>query len=383
MTPASHVLWQSARSEQPIVARVAVAGDFLPAGSLSLPREGWNEAARSVASIFEDVDFTFLNLECPLDVSGLTARPLGGIGAIVSAESNSLDYLGNIRSKAVGIANNHAYDFGATGVERTRFSLEAHNFVPLGAGRMVAHEPELFVWHGPGDVRIGFWAAARASHDLATRRTAGVEPATVSRARRAASLLKSRGANFAVALLHCGCIRASRPDPSDAARMDRIASCGFDSVCASHSHRIGGSRVIHRDGAASAFCFYGLGSIVSGFVASPLEREGLVVVAGFHTDGSLASVEVRPVWLAECGIGEVPPPEIARSILERFLGLTAEITDGTSARRFYQEISPGVLPLYTRDLRAAFRQSGLRGLARKAGRIRPRHLRRLLHGVIR
>jgi len=45
-------------------------------------------------------------------------------------------------------------------------------------------------------------------------------------------------------------------------------------------------------------------------------------------------------------------------------------------------MSRGLVPLYARDLRAAFRQSGLRGLARKATRIRTRHLRRLLHGVI-
>jgi poly-gamma-glutamate capsule biosynthesis protein CapA/YwtB (metallophosphatase superfamily) len=382
MTPASHILWQSARSE-PIAARVAIAGDFLPAGPLSLPPGGWGEAARNVAPIFEDVDVSFLNLESSLDTVGLPVRPLSGIGEIVSAESSSLDYLRRIHSKAVSIANNHAYDFGAAGVERTRSALAARNFVPLGAARSVRDTPEIFVWEGPADVCIGFWAAASASRDLATERTAGVEPATISRARLAAASLKSQGARYTVALLHCGCIRASRPDPSDAALMDGIASCGFDLVGASHSHRISGSRLIRTQGLAPAFCFYGLGSIVSGYIASPLEREGLVVVAAFHFDATLARVEVRPVWLAESGFGEVPPPEVARSILVRFLGLTAEIADGTSGRRFYEEVSPGIIPLYTRDLRAAFRQSGLSGLARKAGRIRPRHLRRLLHGVIR
>lgn len=380
MTPLSHLLWQSQRP-QPVVARLAVAGDFLPAGSIS-PSSGWREAARGIAPVFEDTEISFLNLECPLDATGLPARPLAGIGQIVSAESGSLDYLSGIRAKAVGIANNHSYDFGAAGVERTRAALIARNFVPLGAGRAVHDAPEIFIWQGPAEVRIGFWAAACASRDLATKRTAGVEPAASVRARRAGESLRACGANFCVALIHAGCMRASRPDPSDVALLDHIASSGFDLVCASHSHRISGSRIIRTNHHAPAVCFYGLGSIASGYIASPLEREGLVVVAAFHSDASLASVEVRPVWLADSGFAEVPPPQIARSIVDSFLDLTSEISDGTSARRFYEEVSPGVFPLYARDLRAALRHSGVRGLARKAARIRPRHLRRLFHGVM-
>jgi hypothetical protein len=37
--------------------------------------------------------------------------------------------------------------------------------------------------------------------------------------------------------------------------------------------------------------------------------------------------------------------------------------------------------LYLRDARAALRQSGLRGLARKAARVRLCHLKRLMHRV--
>jgi hypothetical protein len=376
----SLVLWKSPQSS-PVVARIAVAGDFLPTGSLSVPAGGWSEAASAVAPIFENIDASFVNLECPLDVGGLPFRPLTGIGEIVFATSGTLDYLRVIRTVAVGIANNHAGDFGSVGVERTRTAIVTGNLVPLGAGRTLGDSPEIFIWQGPADIRIGFWAAARASRDLATRRTAGVEPATISRARRAIATLKSPGAQFSVALLHSGCIRTNRPDPSDVALIDAIASNGFDLVAASHSHRISGSKQFTAERHTPAFCFYGLGSIVSGFIASEFEREGLVIVGGFHADGSLASVEVCPVWLAESGFAEMSPARCA-AILERFTDLTAELSDGTSARRFYGEVSPGVVSLYARDLRAAFRQSGMLGLARKARRIRVHHLRRLLHGVI-
>jgi hypothetical protein len=381
MNSSSLVFWNSGRVQR-IVARIAITGDFLPAGSLSLRPGGWVAAARLIAPTFEGVDVSFANLEAPLDTRELPARPIAGIGQIVAADSASLAYLEQIRCSAVGIANNHMYDFGPAGAERTRAALVARNLVPLGAARTLSDPPEVFIWHGPGNVRVGFWAAARASRDLAGRHVAGVEPATIERARLAFVSIKSRGAQLAVALLHSGCIRTNRPDPSDAALMNSIARTGFDLVAASHSHRISGAKALSIDSGVPAFCFYGLGSIVSGYVASPLEREGLVIVAGLHSDGSIGSVEIRPLLLADSGFGVVPPPETASAILGRFLALSREISDGSYAHCFYKDVSPGAFPLYARDLQAAYRQSGLSGLVRKAQRIRPRHIRRLIHGMV-
>jgi hypothetical protein len=171
-------------------------------------------------------------------------------------------------------------------------------------------------------------------------------------------------------------------DPDDIFLLGSIASCGFNLVAASHSHRISGAKLLPTPQPCPSFCFYGLGSIVSGYVTSPPEREGLVVVAGFRADCVLSSIEVRPVWLADSGLGEVPSPENARAILDSFSRLTGEIADGSNARRFYKDVSRRLISLYARDVHAAFRQSGLAGLARKATRVRARHLRRLLHGVI-
>jgi hypothetical protein len=178
-------------------------------------------------------------------------------------------------------------------------------------------------------------------------------------------------------------LRTNRADPDDVFLIDSVAFCGFDLVAASHSHRVSGSIVLRKQRQQyPSFCFYGLGSVVSGYIASPPEREGLVVIAAFSADGTLASIEVRPVWLADSGFGEVPSPETARMMFDRFLALTAEIADGSAARRFYEDVSPGLFPLYARDVRAAFRQSGFGGLARKAARVRGRHVRRLLHGIM-
>ncbi len=381
MNSGNLVLWESA-APGPIAARIAIAGDFLPAGKIEFPAGGWSVAAAKLADHFQDVAAAFVNLECVSGAEGLRARPLCGIGDIVSAPSASLHYLNALGAQIVGTANNHSYDFGAAGVERTRQALTQRGLVPLGAGHTRRSAPDVFIWQGPGDLRVGFWAAARASHDIATHRTEGVEPATIGRARQAIDAIRARGARFAIALLHAGCQRASRPDPADAKLMERMARSGFNIVAASHSHRISGCKLVRAQQWSPAFCFYGLGSLVSGYAGSPLEKEGLIVVAGFDSSGALARLEVRPIFLGATGFGEVPFPELSRTILERFRCLSAEIAHGSAKRLFYHEVSRGLLKLYLRDTRAAFRQSGVRGLARKVSRVRARHVWRAAYRLI-
>lgn len=384
---ASMTLWEAA-SGPPVAARVAVIGDFLPTWKLAAenPRfdnpDCWREMAQGLAAHFEDVAISFFNCECTLDATGLEPRPLNGLGDIVSASSDCLDYLATVRGSIVGIANNHAYDFGAAGIEGTRQAIASRGFTPLGAGRTLEDAPETFVWQGPSQIRVGFWASARATANPSKRTCAGVEPATLQRAHQAVRAMKERGANFCVALLHAGCLRASYPAPEETELMDALAHAGFDVVAASHSHRISGAKALSSGKKYPAFCFYGLGSIVSGFVASDAEREGLIVVAGFAQNGDLVRIEVRVVLLADSGFGAIPSSNQASIVLDRFHGLSEQIADGSYARFFYREISPGLPQLYMRDARRAFQQAGVRGLVRKARRIRMGHLRRLVHSVL-
>ncbi len=382
MKSSSLVLWESPQGGS-VAARVAVAGDFLPAGRLAISaRQGWRGMASQLGGHFGDVAASFVNLESTIGAEGLPARPLCGIGENVTAPRAALEYLEGIHSRAVGIANNRSYDFGPAGVERTRHAISQMGMVPLGAGRTLNGAPEVHVWQGPGDIRIGFWAAAEATHDRASRRSPGVEPACVDRAAEALEAMKRLGARFCIALLHAGIMRTNRPDREQVELMDSIARCGFGVVASSHSHRIGGAKVIAGREDTPSFCFYGLGSLVSGYAASALEREGLIVVVGFDSRGHLARVEVRPVLLGNAGFGEIPPPEMGRNILARFVELCGEIAEGSYERLFYKDVSRGLVRLYLRDMRAAFREAGIGGLARKVSRARMRHVQRLFHGVI-
>jgi poly-gamma-glutamate capsule biosynthesis protein CapA/YwtB (metallophosphatase superfamily) len=382
MNLANLILWESA-GRQPIAARVAICGDFLPAGKLTLGcGEGWTSKAHGLHEYFADVVTTFVNLEATLDCDALAPRVLNGLGQIVAAPAESLGYMETIHARAVGIANNHSYDFGDAGVRRTRAAAERAGMTPLGAGFSMRERQEAFVWQGPGGVRVGFWAAAKAAIDLASENSRGVEPATAARGRQALQEMQRHGAQFCVALVHAGCLRTNRPDPEDVGSLDALAKSGFDIVAASHSHRVSGYRTVAATRERPNFSFYGLGSLVSGYVSCDAEREGLIVVAGLNASGALVRLEVRPVWLDESGFGSVPGAAAKQEILERFRALSAEIDDGSYERLFYHDVSQGLTRLYLRDARAAFRAAGIRGLASKARRMRVRHVKRLVHEVI-
>jgi len=372
------IVWQN--SETRPVSRVAIAGDFLPASGLQLPEgKSWADVAAGLARYFARADVGILNLECCVDVGESKPRPKLGLGDSFEAKSDVLTFPLSLGTKIVGMANNHIYDFGEEGLNRTREALERSGLVPLGTGKKLSEKPDVVVAATANGPRVGVWASARHLSEAATRKKAGIEPATRSRGQEALEALEERGAALKIAFLHAGLERTNRPDPDDVVFMDDLAKMGFDVVTACHSHRISGYKEVRRPQASSAFCFYGLGSVSSGVIYSDFEREGIVVVLGIDPTGSLAQIEVQPVFLEQTGWGRIPPVSAAYRILERFRLLCAEIAEGTYKQRFYADVRSHLLRRQFRDMQAALQNGGLRGLATKLGRVRIRHLNRALH----
>jgi len=360
--------------------RIALAGDYLPSAGLGATVDcDWKCRAAKIAPYFENIDLAISNLECPVDVKGCAARPKIGLGENFSAPMESLEYLSALGVKLVGIANNHVYDYGTEGLRHTREAIKSNGMTGIGSGRSLRESPEVFAAETPFAKRIGFWAAARNLPETATKRGAGVEPATTARACAAIAELHHLGTCPNIAFLHAGIEHTNRPDPDDVEFIDELIALGFDVVAASHSHRIGGYRAaIGKDG-RSAFCFYGLGSLSSGIKYSALEQEGLILVIGLDEFGEVAQVEVQPLQLSTEGWGMIPEWSSAKTILDRFMMLSLEIAEGGYRHRFYEDTGKDLVRRQLRNLRAAYERGGLLGLAQILSRIRMRHVNRALH----
>lgn len=371
------LLWEKDNSRA--ACKVGIAGDFLPAGALTLPSGAtWADMSRHLAKQFEDLDVAFVNLECPLNVDESKAKMKLGLGASFSAPDAALDFLAPLRTKVVSLANNHIYDYGPDGLQQTQHALQSRGLISLGAGKTLKEQPETYVWESAAGVRVGFWAAARGLPELASTRTSGVEPATTKRAAQALAMLHEKAVHLRVALVHTGLEHTNRPDPGDVLLMDALAGMGFDAVGAAHSHRISGHRLLTGERARHACCFYGLGSMTSGILYSPLEREGILAVLSLDRHGALLRVEARPIYLAETGWGTSAAFSQLEAIERRFVGLSREIADGSYKNLFYRDTNKGLFQRQLRDIRMAFQNGGIPGIARKLGRLRLRHIRRVL-----
>lgn len=376
------LLWE--RPDVVPACRVAVAGDFLPAGGLELPPgKNWRDIANGIGRRFARSDVTLVNLECCVNVGEAEAVPKMGLGDSFAVGPEVLDFFSLPGTKVAGLANNHVCDFGEAGIASTKASVQARGLVPVGIGRSLREPPDVCVVETPGGARVGIWAAARHLAELSTYKRAGVEPATRRRAQEAIKQLRAQAASLTVAFLHAGLERTNRPDPDDVALMNELAHLGFDIVTACHSHRISGYQRIERNSGSPAFCFYGLGSITSGVIYSDLEREGLVVVVDADPAGEIARVEVHPIFLENAGWGRIPLFGDAHTILRRFVHLSEELEIGTYKQAFYRDLKGDLLSRSVfRNVQAAVQRGGLRGLASKIGRIRMRHLNRLLHSEL-
>jgi hypothetical protein len=373
------LLWNDPSSS--VVTRFGIAGDFLPSSGLAPSgTQTWAEQAAPLAAALDDLSFALVNLECPINIGAIPPRVKASLGDTFSAPPAALDYLGALKCRVASLANNHSYDYGSSGVARTKDALNAAGIAAIGAGKTLEDSPEVSFIDLGVTGRIGVWCSALALRENASKNQPGIEPATIERGKTALALLTSQGATCCVAFLHAGAEGTNRPDPRAVELMDALAQAGFHVVAACHSHRTSGYADIARHSSPHpSFCFYGLGSLSSGVLYSDLEREGLLAVIGLNSDGRVASVEAEPLYLAGPGWATLPPKEQEQAILARFLAVSREILDGSYEHAYYKDLGSNFLQAHLRDLSLAFNRAGMRGVFSKLARLRVGHLRTLLH----
>jgi hypothetical protein len=373
------ILWSDQRRTPAL--RFGIVGDFLPAAGLApVPGESWAERAVLVRPLFQDLEFSVANLECPVGVSGISAKVKASLGATFDADVDALDYLGALHASVVGFANNHLYDYGKAGAERTLQNANARgNFSVCGFGRSLAEPPDVCIRESASGVRVGIWAAGRNLPDNATRGAVGIEPATRERAAQALAQMHECKVQCRVAFLHAGTEGTNYPDPEDVQFMDELAALGFGVIAACHSHRISGYKTVQGKNGRLTHCFYGLGSLASGVLYSPLEHEGILAAIALDANGAICQVEAQPIYLDAQGWGTVPSTQESRIIADRFRTVSAAIEDGSYREAFYRDVSRYLMGTQWRDVRVAFERAGLRGILNKLTRMRPAHFRRLYH----
>jgi stage V sporulation protein B len=370
-------VWASGR---PVTRMIAFGGDFVP-GDEAL-RAGAAELAARLRLVLPGASSLVVNLECAVDVGDLEPVPKSGLGSYLGVPPAALDVLSALDAEVVGLANNHIYDYGVEGLERTIAALEARGLRGVGAGRTLADAPEVDLLDGPGGT-VAVWAAASRTNWPASFAERGVEVPSAERAARAVAAARASGARTLVAFLHAGIEKTNRPSPEDVKLLRAVADAGFDLVVACHSHRTSGYALVERADGSTGVCLYGLGSLASSVLNGADEHEGLVALLGLDADGRPARIAYEALVLGADGVAVCATGEARERVCERVERVAREVADGSYRSAFYGDTSGGFLWKQVRDTRAALRAGGLRGVRAKIKRMRPRHFRTLVDPFVR
>lgn len=178
------------------------------------------------------VDLVFGNLECPVSDVGRDQHHLYSF----RADPGVVDGLKFAGFRVMGLANNHADDWGHAALLDTIQRLHAADILAVGAGAndLEAHQPTLVDLNG---VKIAFLAYVGIAPKSAT---AGPESPGVSwlDPNRAISDIRAARplADVLIVVLHWGVEYSKRPEKGQVALAKRMVDAGADLIVGAHPH---------------------------------------------------------------------------------------------------------------------------------------------------
>ena len=219
---------------------------------LSRPDTAFGPAERGLAA----ADVTAVNLETAITERG---TPLGKTYHF-RAPARAFAALRGAGVDVVSMANNHAADYGRTGLDDTLAAIDSTGFPVAGLGRDAAsaYAPRVLTVRGS---RLAVLAASQvAEQTLATfpagRSSPGIASAYSPRLLAAVRAAR-QDADVVVVLVHWGVEHTSCPSAAQRDLARRLSAAGADIVVGAHPHELQGAGWL-----GSTFVAYSLGNYV-------------------------------------------------------------------------------------------------------------------------
>lgn len=185
------------------------------------------------AALFSQADFSVVNLENIFgDASSET--PIIKSGPNLISSPDYMEYLLALRPTAVGLANNHAGDFGDAPLLFTKKTLEEHGMTAIGAGVNLeeAYRPALFEKDG---IRAAVIAVCENEFGSATASAPGSAGYNITRITRAIHTALREG-YLPIIYFHGGNEYDPFPSPGKSDLYRHFIDLGAAAVIAMHTH---------------------------------------------------------------------------------------------------------------------------------------------------
>lgn len=185
------------------------------------------------AKEFRSVDFSFLNLETVFGERG-DYTPIVKSGPSLLCSYDFFRYIDALKPSALGLANNHARDFGDEALSDTLKFLESRGYPYCGVGMNLdkAYRPHIFEKDG---TRVAIYAIAENEPGYAEDDHGGMAGYNITRVTRAIRTSRERG-ELPVIFFHGGNEYNPFPSPAKTDLYRHFVDIGAAAVIAMHTH---------------------------------------------------------------------------------------------------------------------------------------------------
>lgn len=329
----------------PIIEYKETKVTFLAVGDMMMSRGVNSVIARtndplrpfsSLTELLDSTDFNFGNLESPISGSDKPGPPHS---LVFNTPIRNVEGLKRYNFKVLNLANNHALDQRAAGLENTRKVLTENEITYLGVGSDLteAWQPKIITANG---LKLGFLGASYASvNDGGVARNNLV--ARIEDTEYLKNSLESlkKDADFIVVTMHAGVEYVRQPHQPQIDFAHTAIDYGADLVIGAHPHWI---QTIEKY--KDKYIFYSLGNFIFDQEWSQDTKEGLVLkvslegqiainpqpnTSKLREKAKLKEIELIPVIIENYSTPRAAKAEEKTKILAK-IGLTDAILTTTT-----------------------------------------------------
>ena len=234
MVSASHNITDISNEKR--TATIVVGGDVYPGEGYSELFESGDVASifNGLLGVFEQADFSVINLECPLIEK---SNPIQKSGRVLCAKSKCINGCSNLGVNLINLANNHIMDHGRQGLISTLNSCQSRGIATVGADKNIAEASKLHVSEVNG-IKIGVMSVAEHEFSIAGESSYGAAPLDIIENTKAIQKYKD-SVDYLILLFHGGNEYYQYPSPRLQKECRFFIDMGVNAVFVQHSHCVG------------------------------------------------------------------------------------------------------------------------------------------------
>ena len=254
-------------------ANLVLTGDIMClAGQLSAAKtkDGWdfNYAFSNIAPVLQGADFAVGNLEVPLAGAdrGVTAYHQEG-DPILNAPDEFVDAVATAGFDMVVTANNHAFDMGDSGRERTLQQLDLRGIYHNGtyASPYMQQNTPIVEINGISVAILSYAQFVNTGTEIYKKsgQLYKMNLLDLQQIQQDIAAARERHAEFILLYVHWGSENTNIPNSYQLETAQQLADLGADAIIGSHAHAIQPAEYLTAADGRKVFCIYSMGNLIS------------------------------------------------------------------------------------------------------------------------